>query len=77
VRTNDRISREIQDQSLSHRWWRGIFRHRRIQRVSSGQTALGRYAKPSEVAALVTFLAGPESADLAGGCFNIDGGFTA
>jgi 3-oxoacyl-[acyl-carrier protein] reductase len=42
-----------------------------------GQTALGRYAQPSEVAALVAFLAGPESADLTGGCFNIDGGFTA
>ena len=42
-----------------------------------GQTALGRYAKPSEVAALVAFLAGPESADLTGACFNIDGGFTA
>lgn len=42
-----------------------------------GQTALGRYAKPSEVAALVAFLASPESADITGTCINIDGGFTA
>ena len=42
-----------------------------------GQTALGRYAEPSEVAALVAFLASPESADITGTCINIDGGFTA
>jgi len=42
-----------------------------------GQTALGRYAQPNEVAALVAFLAGPESGDMTGGCYNVDGGFTA
>jgi 3-oxoacyl-[acyl-carrier protein] reductase len=42
-----------------------------------GQTALGRYAKPSEVAALVAFLASADSADITGACINIDGGFTA
>lgn len=42
-----------------------------------GQTALGRYAKPEEVAALVAFLASSESSDITGTCFNIDGGFTA
>jgi NAD(P)-dependent dehydrogenase (short-subunit alcohol dehydrogenase family) len=41
------------------------------------QTALGRYAKPKEVAAMVAFLASPESADITGACFNVDGGFTA
>src|SRR5579871_939880 len=42
-----------------------------------GQTALGRYAKPAEVAALVAFLASAESADITGACINIDGGLTA
>jgi 3-oxoacyl-[acyl-carrier protein] reductase len=42
-----------------------------------GQTALGRYAKPAEVAALVAFLASAESADITGACINVDGGLTA
>jgi 3-oxoacyl-[acyl-carrier protein] reductase len=41
------------------------------------QTALGRYGKPSEIAELVAFLAGPETAYLTGACYNADGGFTA
>jgi len=42
-----------------------------------GQTALGRYAKPSEVAAMVAFLASEDSADITGACINVDGGLTA
>ena len=41
------------------------------------QTALGRYAKPAEVAALVAFLASAESSDITGACINVDGGLTA
>jgi 3-oxoacyl-[acyl-carrier protein] reductase len=41
------------------------------------QTAIGRYGKPSEIAGLVAFLAGPESGYLTGVCYNADGGFTA
>ncbi len=38
--------------------------------------ALGRYGHTSEVAALVSFLAGPESAYITGADINVDGGFT-
>jgi 3-oxoacyl-[acyl-carrier protein] reductase len=40
-------------------------------------TALGRYGKAEEVAALVAFLASPEAADITGACLNIDGGTNA
>ncbi|MGH8719432.1 MAG: 3-oxoacyl-ACP reductase family protein [Burkholderiales bacterium] len=40
-------------------------------------TALGRYGKTKEVAALVAFLASPEAADITGACLNVDGGTNA
>jgi 3-oxoacyl-[acyl-carrier protein] reductase len=40
-------------------------------------TALGRYGQTSDVAALVSFLAGPESGYVTGANLNVDGGFTA
>lgn len=40
-------------------------------------TALGRYGKTEEVAALVAFLASPEAANITGACLNIDGGTNA
>lgn len=40
------------------------------------RTALGRYGTVEEVAALVSFLARPESAYVTGACLDIDGGFT-
>lgn len=40
-------------------------------------TALGRYGTPDEVAALVAFLASPESANITGCTLNVDGGFNA
>ncbi|MES2936442.1 MAG: 3-oxoacyl-ACP reductase family protein [Pseudomonadota bacterium] len=40
-------------------------------------SALGRYGEPHEVAALVAFLAGPESGNITGACFDIDGGTNA
>jgi len=40
-------------------------------------TALGRYGRTNEVAAVVSFLAGPESAYVTGASINVDGGFTA
>ncbi|MEV6771783.1 3-oxoacyl-ACP reductase family protein [Nocardia sp. NPDC051030] len=38
--------------------------------------AMGRFGKPSEVAALVAFLAGPESGFITGSTIRIDGGIT-
>jgi 3-oxoacyl-[acyl-carrier protein] reductase len=40
-------------------------------------TALGRYGTPDEVAALVAFLASPDSANITGCTLNVDGGFNA
>ncbi|MFH0352404.1 MAG: SDR family NAD(P)-dependent oxidoreductase [Chromatiales bacterium] len=40
-------------------------------------TALGRYGKTVEVAALVAFIASPEAANITGACLNIDGGTNA
>ncbi|MDV3128361.1 SDR family oxidoreductase [Mycobacterium sp. 21AC1] len=39
--------------------------------------ALGRYGKTSEVAAMVSFLAGSESSYVTGANLNVDGGYTA
>jgi len=40
-------------------------------------TAVGRYGKPDEVAALVAFLASPDSANITGCTLNVDGGMNA
>lgn len=40
-------------------------------------TALGRFGKPEEVAALVTFLAGPAAGYITGTTVTVDGGFNA
>lgn len=37
---------------------------------------LGRYGHVSDVAAIVSFLAGPESGFVTGANWNVDGGFT-
>jgi 3-oxoacyl-[acyl-carrier protein] reductase len=39
-------------------------------------TAQGRYGRTSDIAALVSFLAGPESGYITGANLNVDGGFT-
>jgi 3-oxoacyl-[acyl-carrier protein] reductase len=39
-------------------------------------TALGRYGHTSDVAAIVSFLAGPEAGYVTGANWNVDGGFT-
>jgi 3-oxoacyl-[acyl-carrier protein] reductase len=41
------------------------------------RTALGRYGKAEEVAAAVSFLAGPDAAYITGTTLNVDGGFNA
>lgn len=43
----------------------------------AGFTALGRYADPSEIAATVAHLAGPDGAYITGASIHVDGGFTA
>jgi 3-oxoacyl-[acyl-carrier protein] reductase len=42
-----------------------------------GYLAVGRYGHAEEIAALVAYLAGPESGYITGGSFKIDGGFDA
>jgi 3-oxoacyl-[acyl-carrier protein] reductase len=37
-------------------------------------TALGRYGRPEEIAAVVAFLAGPEAAFITGATLDVDGG---
>ncbi len=39
--------------------------------------ALGHYGAPGDVAAMVAFLAGPDSAFVTGASFNVDGGYNA
>ncbi|SCG61653.1 SDR family NAD(P)-dependent oxidoreductase [Micromonospora inositola] len=41
----------------------------------SGLTALGRYAAPAEIAAMVCHLAGPDSGYVTGATIDVDGGF--
>ncbi len=43
----------------------------------SAMTALGRFARPQEVAAMVSFLAGPDAAYVTGAEFSVDGGHSA
>ncbi|WP_327255928.1 SDR family oxidoreductase [Streptomyces sp. NBC_01244] len=45
--------------------------------AQAAMTALGRFATPQEVAAMVSFLAGPDSAYVTGAEFSVDGGHAA
>jgi 3-oxoacyl-[acyl-carrier protein] reductase len=40
-------------------------------------TALGRYGRPEEIAAVVAFLASPEAAFITGATLDVDGGLLA
>ncbi|MEU3602435.1 SDR family oxidoreductase [Streptomyces sp. NPDC006798] len=48
-----------------------------LAKTIHGYTAVGRYARPEEIAAMVTHLAGPEAAYVTGAQIAVDGGFTA
>ncbi|HEY6547743.1 MAG TPA: 3-oxoacyl-ACP reductase family protein [Vicinamibacteria bacterium] len=48
-----------------------------FSKLVKGTLAVERYGRPEEVAAFVSFLAGPESAYLTGASLKIDGGSTA
>lgn len=48
-----------------------------LAKTIHGYTAVGRYARPEEIAAMVTYLAGPEAAYVTGAQIAVDGGFTA
>ncbi|WP_144057016.1 SDR family NAD(P)-dependent oxidoreductase [Micromonospora lupini] len=43
----------------------------------AGFTAVGRYARPADIAATVAHLAGPEAGYVTGAVVNVDGGFTS
>jgi 3-oxoacyl-[acyl-carrier protein] reductase len=45
--------------------------------ASVAQMAIGRYAKPEEVAVMVTFLASEHGRAVTGQTINVDGGWTA
>ncbi|MFI6068579.1 SDR family oxidoreductase [Micromonospora sp. NPDC051227] len=43
----------------------------------SGFTAVGRYARPADIAATVAHLTSPEAGYVTGAVVNVDGGFTS
>ncbi|MFJ9907476.1 SDR family NAD(P)-dependent oxidoreductase [Streptomyces sp. NPDC101152] len=47
-----------------------------VAHAAAGQSATGRFTRPSEVADLVLYLAGPRAANITGADFVIDGGLT-
>jgi NAD(P)-dependent dehydrogenase (short-subunit alcohol dehydrogenase family) len=49
----------------------------RVHARTAAGIPLGRYAEPSDVAALVAFLCSPEAAYITGGIYPVDGGLTA
>jgi 3-oxoacyl-[acyl-carrier protein] reductase len=48
-----------------------------LSEMMKGPLALVRYAEAKEVAAMVSYLAGPEAGFVTGASLNIDGGFAA
>ncbi|MBQ1014182.1 SDR family oxidoreductase, partial [Micromonospora sp. M51] len=43
----------------------------------TGVTAVGRYARPADIAATVAHLASPEAGYVTGAVVNVDGGFNS
>ena len=67
------VEKQIADQAATH----GIPESDVIEKIMLTESAIKRLVEPEEVAAMVAYLAGDESAMVTGASFTMDGGWTA